>query len=152
MEHLPTGKVLNQFWMAFSSVKLEDTRTRLTTLCFSEASSYWVYWPRLKSLSHANRVHISPTLFISSHPPALLDLSGCAGASQKIGIAPPHPPPPLTLSLSSSQIKQRLREGDFFGSACASFLYPEAGEKKERGGGLVGGEHSIWGLMWSLLF
>lgn len=84
---------------------------------------------------------ISPALFISSHPLVWLDLSGWAGASQKAGT--PHPVPLFpSLHLYPQPDKTETERGRFL-AAPVRRSYPEAGKKKERGGGLVGGEHSI---------
>ena len=90
-----------------------------------------------------------PPLFISSHL-LVWNLSGCAGASQKASTRPPWSPSLLTSSLSSSQIKQR----GIFGICGCNVLTLEAGKEKkkkreregQRGGGRLGGEHSIWGF------
>lgn len=127
---MPIGKLLDQFWIAFNSIKLEDTRTRLTIIWFSKSSFHRVCWPCLKSLSHANRLDLPP-LFIRSHPLVWLDLFGCAGASQKASTPPPPPRRSLHLYPPGSQIKHRLREGDFWQCRC-SVLTPRL-ERKKRG-------------------
>lgn len=73
------------------------------------------------------------------------------GPPKKPALSLPASSPSLVPFISILQPDKTETERGRFLAVPVRHSYPEAREKKEKGGGLVGGEHSIWGLMRSLL-